>query len=301
MTQSDRSHFFGSRLTDLKLDIVANYLSAYTTALSKQRFNLWYIDAFAGTGERTVRLSAEDASLLETSKADRIESRRGSARIAIDTKPEFDRLIFIETKRRHLDALNLLRAEYPHRDISVVHGDANEKIQRAARWSGWRSTRAVMFLDPYGMNVDWKTLEAVKETAAIDVWYLVSLSGLYRQATLKGSALDEKKRAAIIRMLGTADWETEWYKEYSQVSLFSESERERHRIADLGRIEAYVTKRLESLFPLVLPPRRLMNDRNAPMFSLYFLMANPSSVAQRVATDIAGHILQAGSSSQVRP
>ena len=39
-----------------------------------------------------------------------------------------------------------------------------------------------MFLDPYGMEVEWKTLQAVAATRAIDVWFLFPLAGLYRQA-----------------------------------------------------------------------------------------------------------------------
>jgi len=38
-----------------KLDVLENYLSAYTTALSKQRFRLVFIDAFAGAGKSRVR------------------------------------------------------------------------------------------------------------------------------------------------------------------------------------------------------------------------------------------------------
>jgi three-Cys-motif partner protein len=36
----------------------------------------------------------------------------------------------------------------------------------------WRSHRAVLFLDPYGMQVEWQTIEAIAKTAAIDLWLL---------------------------------------------------------------------------------------------------------------------------------
>ena len=55
--------------------------------------------------------------------------------------------------------------------------------------------------------------------------------------------------------------------------------------------EAFVLQRLRDLFPTVLEPLRLRNDRNAPMFSLFFAMSNPSPAAAKVATPIAQHIL----------
>jgi hypothetical protein len=47
-------HSFGGPWTEIKLDTVVYYLKCYTAALSAVNFDLWYIDAFAGTGEWTV-------------------------------------------------------------------------------------------------------------------------------------------------------------------------------------------------------------------------------------------------------
>jgi len=139
----------------------------------------------------------------------------------------------------------------------------------------------------------------VRTTGATSLWYLVSLSGLYRQATTKGSALDAKKRAALTRMLGTDAWEKAWYSPDAQGSLL-DSLPDVRRTAGLDRMEAFVGDRLREVFPTVLPPLRLHNDRNAPMFSLFFAMSNPSSAARKVAVPIANHILNSGRASQVR-
>lgn len=293
-------HYFGSGLTDLKLSMVGDYLQAFTTALSQRPFERWYIDAFAGTGERTVKLAEQKANLFSPPIEEKIERRRGSARIALDTHPPFNRLIFLETKKRHIRALEELKAEYVERglykpdQIRILREDANTALQRAAQWNGWRNVRAAMFLDPYGMGVEWATLQAIQATKAIDLWYLVSLSGLYRQATRQVSKLDEKKRAAITRMLGTDEWEQAWYEGPSSTGLFPELVGDAERTADLNRIEGYVRRRLETLFPTVLGPKRLHNDRGAPMFSLYFAISNPAPSAKRVAAPIARHILGSG-------
>ena len=57
-------------------------------------------------------------------------------------------------------------------EIDVLNEDANVAVQRICRETNWRSHRAVLFLDPYGMQVSWATLETVAATKSIDVWML---------------------------------------------------------------------------------------------------------------------------------
>jgi three-Cys-motif partner protein len=157
-------HEFGAQHTELKLSIVESYLKAFTTALKPKFKELWYIDAFAGTGSRTVRVEARAGDLIDAAVPERIEQRRGSAQIAIDVSPRFDRLVFMDTKPSHCAALRDLARRHPDREIVVVETDANRAIQSAIAWDGWTQTRAVMFLDPYGMDVEWATLEATAAT-----------------------------------------------------------------------------------------------------------------------------------------
>jgi three-Cys-motif partner protein len=211
-------HEFGGVSTDLKLALVEGYLRAFTTAL-KGRFELWYIDAFAGTGERTVKHAAQEGGFGIEPSAARVERLKGSARIALDNHPGFDRIVFIDANKRHAAALKQLAGDRLGKDVEVVRAKANEAVMTQIKRKNWSGVRAVMFLDPYGMHVDWATLEGIASTKAIDVWYLVSLSGLFRQATKNGRALSDQKRNAICRMLGTTEWESEWYKNLPK-SLF---------------------------------------------------------------------------------
>lgn len=164
-------HEFGSQTTELKLSVVEAYLRAFTTALRRKFPELWYIDAFAGTGQRTERIPARRGGLLEPAPAG-IVRKRGSAKIAIDVNPPFDRLIFVEKRPRAVEALRGLRKMHPDRNISVIAGDANVEIPRLISSVNWQRVRAVMFLDPYGMSVGWETLRAIARTGAIDVWFL---------------------------------------------------------------------------------------------------------------------------------
>jgi len=53
--------------------------------------------------------------------------------------------------------------------------------------------RGVIFLDPYGMEVSWETVEAIARTEALDCWYFFPLSGLYRNAPKDPLKLDQSK------------------------------------------------------------------------------------------------------------
>lgn len=284
-------HAFGNVSTDLKLSMIESYLQAFTTALRPQFSELWYIDAFAGTGERVVRQQAIPDDLLPGAD-ERIERRRGSARIALEVEPHFDRVVFMERKKVYCLALQRLKEQYPGRSIDIVRGDANQTIVDAIREIRWAGKRAVMFLDPYGMELNWTTLEKIRATEAIDVWYLVSLAGLFRQATRDPSKLDERKRAAITRMLGTDEWYDAWYNAPKKVDLLGEFDEMHQRTADVEEIETFVGNRLKSLFPKVLKPMRLKNDRGVPMFSLFLAISNPAPKAIGLATRIGNSILK---------
>ena len=294
-------HQFGGLSTDLKLTLVEGYLKAFTTALRPIFRELWYIDAFAGTGFRTKHLAAAEASLVEPAMEEQVLQLRGSAKIALDVSPEFDRIILIDQSKRHCDALRNLAFEYGTRRVDVLEGDANLQIRFLLDGQKWNNRRAVMFLDPYGMNVDWETLKLIKATEAIDVWYLVSLAGMFRQAARKGNALDEGKRAALTRMLGTDEWEQKWYEAENSPDLFGHTQDSTSRTANVDRMEDYMRSRLSTLFPKVLKPLRLNNDRGAPMFALFFAISNPVPQAIGLATKIANHMLTSGRLSQVRP
>jgi three-Cys-motif partner protein len=80
---------------------------------------------------------------------------------------------------RHCEALRKLRTDHPARQIDILEGDSNSAIKEVVQGSSWNGIRAVMFLDPYGMSVDWETLESIRATEAIDVWYLVPSQGSF--------------------------------------------------------------------------------------------------------------------------
>ena len=141
MTGSDdqQSPKFGGHWTLEKLDILENYLDAYTTALKGQPFNLVYVDAFAGTG--LIELPQNDD---DVDKRDFISGSAGRA-IRITDKA-FDRLIFVEQDTKRCEDLERLRNTHYDRNIEVMNSEANYFLRNLQE--DWRKWRGVLFLDP---------------------------------------------------------------------------------------------------------------------------------------------------------
>lgn len=154
-------HRFGSVHTRLKLEIIGEYLPAYTTALKNFPFTLHYIDAFAGTGYCDIQVGGNRLVVP------------GSASIAIGCTPVFHKMIFIEKSPRKVRALERLKAATPKRDITIVRDDANIAIAKClSTLYAHEGDRAIIFLDPFGMQVDWATLERIAKSEISDLWYL---------------------------------------------------------------------------------------------------------------------------------
>ena len=218
------THRFGGDWTTAKLDVIARYLASYTTALkgkpsTEHPFVKGYIDAFAGTGYRNARRDdrTDDASqallLPDLAEAEPQALLDGSSRLALKTEPRFDRYIFIERSPERCAQLELLKQEFPDLagDIQIRRGDANTEIHELCA-KDWSSHRAVLFLDPYGMQVDWKTIEAIAGTKAIDLWVLFPLGIGVNRLLTKSGEIPESWRRRLSLLLGTEDWYEEFYR-----------------------------------------------------------------------------------------
>ncbi|PZU89388.1 MAG: hypothetical protein DI527_16170 [Chelatococcus sp.] len=307
---SDEQHKFGGRHTDEKLDRLQGYMSAYTTALREKGFVLVYIDAFAGSGTRVEVKPTLPLFEIEGQEPETV-TVPGSAKRAFATKPPFGGMVLVEKDPGRFTALQKLRDEYPDHKVILENADANAVVQRLCRNTPWNGSpnsppiRGLLFLDPYGMEVTWETIAAVAATKAIDMWCFFPLMGLYRQAAREPAAIDDKKRAKLNAVLGTDEWQREWYRPVERPTDllgFADDDDVRVRTADVNAIEAYVQRRLESVFKgVVLPPKRIKNPRGHPLASLFFATANPAPKAVALARKIASHVLNSGISSQSRP
>ena len=294
-----KAHQFGGNWTIAKLTVLGEYLQQYMVALKdkpteERPFRKAYIDAFAGTGYRQARsgdAGQEQLLLPDLAEEDPQKLLDGSARVALKTIPRFDKYIFIEQSAKRCRNLEELKCEFPDlsEDILVRRGDANERIQELCR-GDWRSHRAVLFLDPYGMQVDWKTIESVASTKAIDLWLLFPLGiGVNRLLTKSGD-IPESWRKRLDALLGTEEWYDEFYRVDKVPNLFGD-EQERVVKASMQTIGRYFVERLRTIFPGVADiPGVLRNSANSPLYLFCFAAGNQRGAP--IALRIANHLLK---------
>lgn len=128
---------FGGSWTKDKLTRLKKYLDAYSIIFHKnlkaQKLSTIYVDAFAGTGAISSSSTGENELIIELQK---------------------------------------LRKKYPNADIQIVRDEANACLTAWCRKTDWTTNRAVVFLDPYGMQVGWPLIQAIAKTEAVDLWIL---------------------------------------------------------------------------------------------------------------------------------
>ena len=287
---------FGGDWTSAKLQVLAAYLKRYTTVLKNQPFTTEYIDAFAGSGYRDARRKDSNESssqgLLFPALAEP-ESQallEGSAPLALKARPRFDKYIFIEQNAKRCADLEAIKRDSEMADdISIRQGDANEEIQDICK-KNWRSHRAVLFLDPYGMQVEWETIKAIAQTKAIDLWLLFPLGMGVNRLLTKSGEIPESWRRRLNLLLGTEDWYDKFYDIQTTLDIFGDKQ-ERVIKATTETIGRYFNDRLRNIFAGVADePGILRNSANNPLYLLCFAVGNERG--KDIALRIAKHLLR---------
>lgn len=291
-------HQFGGPWTEVKLDAVQYYLECYAKALTWAGMDIWYIDAFAGTGER--QAERQVGGIFENRPIETvIETLDGSARRALSVDPQFKHFVFIENDPDRCAALERLKSE-TDRDIQIIRGEANSTLIHMVGRPPWSSrtrsrSRGVVFLDPYALAVDWATLQALAGTRALDVWYLFPLEAVLRQLARKFSGVGVKA-GKLDKMLSPA-----WRDLYSlptpdpieRVDMFDyRPEEELRREASAQQVEEWFRAELGKVFPYVPEPVPILRSANRQMFSLFLCVSNPSKAATDLADSFMRYVKQ---------
>jgi three-Cys-motif partner protein len=278
------AHSFGGAWTETKLQVVTGYTHEFQTALKNQPFENWYIDPFAGSGEREEkRLSGGllDGQPIEEA----VLTFAGSAKLALEVEPYFDHYRFADTKAEHVEALRRLAAEYVGRDIQVFAGDGNECVRKivgnrlwTGRESSWKQ-RGIVFLDPYGMDVAWETLRIIARTQQLDVWFLFAAKAVRQQLGPSLDRVDSGKARALDRFFGETSWRDDFFRAIpSQADFLGDDGEETETAVNLQAIGEYAKRRFETVFCWVSEPKPL-TVRNVPnYFQLYCMTNNERAV-----------------------
>lgn len=261
-----------------KLDILEKYLVAYSTIMNKQK-EKWlksyhYIDAFAGS---VGPVSKDEERYIE-----------GSPLRALKIKPSFDGYWFIDINPKRIARLKELQDNYADHKINIRQDDCNYCLCNEIVTIITKSSkqRAIVFLDPYGLQVNWKTVIALAEAETFDIFINFSLMGITRLLKRDEMPLASIKEK-ISQVMGSAAWIDQIYHSPSsvQLSLFEEPQPSQVRetlqaelIADL------YAEQLKQLFKYISQPVIMKNSTNSPLYALFLASHNETGV--KIMNDI---------------
>lgn len=274
---------FGGNWTEQKLSALHGYLSAYTHIFRKNPsarfYTTHYVDVFAGTGYmQRPELSLSTGFFPELSEGAE-EYMKGSAVRALEVEPPFDHYVFVERHGARSEELSELKAKFPARApfIDVRQGNAATVLQQWCGSINWKENRAVLFLDPFGMDVEWPLLEVIARTRGIDLWYLFPLFAVNR-LLVRGQVPPEAWAFRLTETFGTESWRKEFYSDAtdSTYPLFHQIEPERRikKTANIDSIKRFLVGRLQSIFVAVSEALVLENSKNCPLYLLLFAAGN---------------------------
>jgi len=290
---ADSQNVFGSvDTTGKKLSIIKLYLQMYQKSVGAQSWSrTHYVDAFAGTGEikTSKKKDKEQNELFEFDEESRAVIQ-GSTKIALNVEPHFDSYTFIELKKKKIEELReTLVGHQNFHKIKFLQGDANSEVKAFCDTLGSKD-RAVVFLDPFGSQVEWDTVATIAATEKIDLWYLFpSGGGIYRQISKDGT-VHFTHEDAITRIVGTQDWKTEFIKRHESRDLFDDFNITLEKTVDPKSAAEFMKERMRSVFKGKVGDFSIPLGKHAyPSFHLLFASGNPS----RSATNLANRISMA--------
>lgn len=280
-----------------KLDALESYLKAYMTVMKNQRFRLVFVDAFAGAGVSKVRGTGVDATTMlsglldDDEVVDEEKFIAGSPVRALSLDRPFDHYFFFDADPRRVELLSDLKKQFPNHSITTVQGDANQQVLKVASRFTARDLRGVAFLDPYGPNLNWATVEALARTGKFDVIINFPLDMAINRLITRDGKIPKNWANQLDKCFGTPEWHDLAFDE-TPVDLFGQTEV--HKREDTAsRLLSLYHGRLKTAFGHVSKPSLVRNTRDHPLYYLIWASSN------RRGLPIADHILGLGDKVKV--
>lgn len=252
---------FGDWHTLHKLEILKLYAEAYAALFSTQSYLEGVcIDAFAGPGNGV------------TTKGRLYD---GSPRIALTFDKSFNAFHFIDADITNINALNELAGKFPTKSVYTYLGNANRLLPDLLSKLDWHKTRALVFIDPFGLDFHWAAMTQILNQTKIDVWFLFPVQGCLRLLRHRPEDLKPENTRHLDNLFGNETWREVYHV---SPSMFDSED----VALNTEKAEFLIKRYIDQLKPItsfVTAPTPFFDSRNIHQFSLIFLMKNDSSRA----------------------
>jgi three-Cys-motif partner protein len=244
--------------SEIKLEIVREYATAYSTILHAQK-NLKhiYIDAFAGAG---INISKSTGGFVA-----------GSPLNALHVTPPFEEYHLIDLDSQKADSLRMITGD--RSDVRIYKGDCNtillQKVFPRVKYEAYR--RALCLLDPYGLHLNWEVMRTAGKMKTIEIFLNFPIADMNRNVLLRSpDNVDPKQVSRMNIFWGDESWRKAAYD--TGGNLFGWEE----KTTNAAMVEAF-QKRLKTVagFQYVPDPIPMRNSNNAVVYYLFFASNKP--------------------------
>lgn len=304
MARIKKGQTWGGDWTEEKLIAFSKYVNAYLTIMNKHRdkFNwkLIYFDGFAGSGtdkhapetdiinENLFLHELESSDLYAQSESD---VYKGAAERVLSVQQRgFDLYYFIDKNENSKKSLEerLSRYKSSHR-LEFRCGDANEMLKKMSEFMHTvkgRKHKALVLLDPFGMQISWESIMNFKDTGA-DFWILVPTGVIVNRLLDRKGELRYIDKLKDFFGLEESEIRSHFYQQRHEMTLFGETDIIEKVKEPIGKIAKLYLERLKTVFTYVIPePLVLYNNMNVPIY--HFVFASNNETAVKIAKEIIG-------------
>ena len=197
--------------SEVKLEIIRNYASAYSKILNTQKAirKHIYIDGFSGAGKHVSKRTGEFVS--------------GSPLNALEVSPAFKEFHFIDLHGGK--ARELRKLAHGRTDVFVYEGDSNQillnKVFPRCRYEDFH--RALCLLDPYALNVQWNVLETAGKMKTVEIFYNFMIMDANMNVFWRNpDKVDARQAARMDTVWGNHSWRQAAYRK--EPGLFGDIE-----------------------------------------------------------------------------
>jgi three-Cys-motif partner protein len=251
--------------SEVKLDIIREYASAYSSILSAQEqpplYHV-YIDAFAGA---SVHISKTGGHAIP-----------GSPVNAVNTEPPFREYHLIDLDGNKVEHLRGLLGDRP--GLHLYHGDCNDVLLQEVfpkvRFKDYR--RGLCVLDPYGLHLNWAVLQRAGEMRSIELFLNFPIMDMNRNVFWRHP---EKVGADDIARMN-AFWGDDSWRHVAYITQMSLFEPFEEKAGNKAIANAF-RKRLKEVagFKSVPEPVPMRNSKGATVYYLFFASHKPVAEA----------------------
>ncbi len=280
---------FGGNWTKEKMDIFMKYVRVYLKIMDSQIKNkdyakdwkLMYFDGFAGSGN-IIQEEGETTNILEGVATQVLN---------IDNERNFDMYVFVESQEKNAQSLREnIKNNFP-KELSNKSWVFNENFNDVSiRFADFlqknKDYKCLAFIDPFGMNVKWSSIENLKGGISIDLWILVPTGLGANRLLRKDGQIEEGNLKKLSVFFGITEEEIKsyFYKLTTINTLFGEETIIEKEKKSVEKIHAFYKDRLSTIFEYVSDAFVMRNSTNSIMY--HFLLASNNKTAQKIANDI---------------